>query len=127
MNAPLTAQVAEIDEADHLVGDEQRIGIGQQPGDFSEIEGQVLELLGDFLVLGDELPATPLDHLGQLGSQQHGEIRLHGGASGDDRLTQQIAQRRTADGCRGDLRPLSNEPEEDLVVDDHQAFIGTGV
>ena len=59
VNAPLAAQIAEVDAANHLVGDEQRVGVDQETNDFIERKRQALKLALDlFIFLGNKIPTS---------------------------------------------------------------------
>ena len=51
VDAPSAVEVAEVQAADHLVGDEQRVRIDQNANGFIKVEFQILELVLECLVV----------------------------------------------------------------------------
>src|SRR5262245_6297487 len=63
VNAPLAAEVTEIETADHLVGDEERVGISQYAYCISQVEREAFELVRNFnIFLGHEVLAPQPNH-----------------------------------------------------------------
>ena len=93
VDASSAAEVAEVQAANHLVGNEQRVGINQNANGFIKIEFQVLELvLERFVVPWDEISSSKSNHFGQVVPQQDWEVRFQSSAGGNNGLSQQIAQ-----------------------------------
>ena len=94
-NAPVTwmprlaAQIAEVQNADHLVGDEQRVGIVSGYGGLRrELNVRVLNCSVISLSFGNEIPPSELDDLRQLIAQKNGKVRFQSRASRYYRLTE---------------------------------------
>ncbi len=93
VDTPSAVEVAEVQAANHLVGDKQRVGINQNTDGFIKIECQILELvLERFVVLGNEISTSEPNHFGQVVPQQDRQVRFQSGAGGNNGLSQQIAQ-----------------------------------
>src|SRR5262249_48777495 len=110
VNAPFAAEIAEVQTANHLVGDEQRVGIDQNANGFIQSECQILELVFDLLILfRHEIPPPQPNDFRKMVSQENRQVSLHCGAGGDYRLAKQIAQGAALDRCRRDFGPLTNQ------------------
>src|ERR1700691_2015529 len=58
VNAPLTAEIAEVKAANHFVGNKQGVWVNKNANNLIESESQVLELALDFVIpIGNEAPS----------------------------------------------------------------------
>ena len=93
MDTPPAVEVAEVQVADHFVGNEQRVGINQNANGFVKVEFQLLKLVLECLIVPwYEIPSSEPNHFGQVVPQQDWKVRFQSGAGGNNGLSQQITQ-----------------------------------
>src|SRR5882762_2143080 len=93
MDSSFAAEIIETETADQFVCNEQRIRIDQNAGNFIKGKGEIFELVLDVVIrLGHKVSPSKPDDFWEIVPQQTRQVRLHRRASGNDCLSQQIAQ-----------------------------------